>query len=310
MRPQLVNSTRPTVEIHPYVQGRLRALPRQEEAAGILLGSSDNGVTRITGFKRAAPNALRQAAAEAGPSLAGFYRLQTPRAPVLQPEEEELWRQTQPNGRSLFLLVKAVNGEAGEAAVWTREDDGPRIMETVSLSSANDRSAPAPPADGPAVLRVRLAQSPVPSRLFLVVMLVLTLGCAAYSFWPEKPSPSLSLDLQSRPGELVASWQESDTPDVDPESASLTVREAGKDQVIDLTRTYTPQGRLVVRPRTRDIVVTLTVRYPGSAPLVRSATYLGFLPKYSPSTSELNSLRKRNRELEEAITALRKHIVE
>ena len=129
LAPKQVNSTRGTVEIHPYVQGRLRALPRQDETAGILLGTSDNGVTHVTGFKRVTPSALRQAASDAGPALAGFYRLQTANSPALLPEEEELWRSAQPGGHS-----RRRPGVAGET--WFRR--GVQRVASASRVSAKD----------------------------------------------------------------------------------------------------------------------------------------------------------------------------
>jgi hypothetical protein len=71
-------------------------------------------------------------------------------------------------------------------------------------------------------------------------------------------------------------------PAVPPKSATLLIRDGKKEQSLDITRNYTPQGRIVLRPQSRDIVVTLTVKYPGAAPLSRSATYIGFTPRPNP----------------------------
>lgn len=297
---------RNSVEIHPYVQGKLRSIPRQEDTAGILLGTSANGVIRITGFKRVPPNALRQAADAAGPSLAGFYRLQTPNAPALQPEEEELWRQTQPQGRSLFLLLNAVNGSAEQATAWTRDADGTPAIETVSLAktpppertpapSPPPAPQPAPPPEPTLVasppitasLRIRVSRYIVDRSLqarrplavgalaFAATLAVLV----ALRSLPDPPPPSLSFDLQSRPGELVAVWDHRNAPAAALASATLTVREGKTESSIDLTRGFTPSGRAIVRPRASDIVITLTLQYPGEPPLARSATYIGFSPR-------------------------------
>jgi hypothetical protein len=278
MRPNPVNPTRGTVDIHPYVQGRLRALPRQDETGGILLGSSENGVTHITGFKRAAPNALRQAADAAGANLAGFYRLQTPNAPALQPEEEELWSQTQPSGRGLFLLLNAVNGTATEATALTRENNRPTASERVSLTNE------APPAPArPFITTVRNG-APILSRRTLLLsagVLVAALG-VWYLVRAVTPAPNILLDLQSRGAELAVLWEQKDAPATPPQSATLLIRDGKKEQSLDLTRNYTPQGRIVLRPQSRDIIVTLTVQYDGAAPLSRSATYIGFTPRYNP----------------------------
>jgi hypothetical protein len=299
---------RNSVEIHPYVQGKLRSIPRQEDTAGILIGTSANGVTRITGFKRVPPNALRQAADAAGPSLAGFYRLQSPNAPALQPEEEELWRQAQPQGRSLFLLLNAVNGSAEEATAWTRDGDGTPAIETVSLAKTpapppERTPAPAPPptpqstptpehspAANPAItasLRIRVSRYIVDRALharrpLAVGALAFTATLAALvtlRSLPDPPPPSLSLDLQSRSGELVVVWDHQNAPAATPSSATLTVREGKSESTVDLTRGFTASGRAVVRPRASDVVITLTLQYPGEPPLARSATYIGFSPR-------------------------------
>jgi hypothetical protein len=223
MQPNPVNPTRGTVDIHPYVQGRLRALPRQDETGGILLGSSENGVTHITGFKRAAPNALRQAADAAGANLAGFYRLQTPNAPALQPEEEELWRQTQPSGRSLFLLLNAVNGTATEATALTRENDRPTASETISLTNE------APSADfRPLIPNVRKVAPRLsrPTVLWLVGVLTVALG-AWYLIHALAPPPNILLDLQSRGPELTLLWEQKDARPFHPNrprSSSVTAK--------------------------------------------------------------------------------------
>ena len=319
-----VKPGRNTVEIHPYVQGKLRSIPRQEDTAGILLGTSENGVTRITGFKRVPPNALRQAADAAGPSLAGFYRLQTPNAPALQPEEEDLWRQAQPQGRSLFLLLNAVNGSAEQATAWTRDADGAPAIETVSLSrtpppapepaptppalAAPAPTPPAPPAPAPvsaptpvsppapaprytppitASLQIRISRYIVDrvlhsSRSLTVGAIAFAVTAAALIVLrpsPDPVSPSLSLDLQSRPGELVAVWDQRNAPAPAPASATLTIREGKVESTIDLTAGFTPSGRAIVRPRARDVIITLTLQYPGEPPLARSATYIGFTPR-------------------------------
>lgn len=308
--PKQVKSTRGTIEIHPYVQGRLRALPRHDESAGILLGTSENGVTRVTGFKRVTPSGLRQAAFDAGPALAGFYRLQTSNAPTLCPAEEELWRQIEPEGRSLFLLVKAVSGGV-EGTVLTREDSGPPAAERISLDGEfMERRRAVVPQD---VLRIRLSRPTVPRRIVLYTALGLVLATGFFLGWPSKPLPVLSLAVESRAGELTAIWEQKNAPDAQLQLATLSVMDGKDEQSMDLTRNYTPRGRITVRPRSRDVVFTLRVQYAGEPVLSRGATYLGFVPvpiagPTARPDAELSTLRKENKELREAIAALKKHI--
>ncbi|MBI2687989.1 MAG: hypothetical protein HYX27_16900 [Acidobacteria bacterium] len=333
MRLKQVNTSRRTVDIHPYVQNRLRTLPRQDLAAGILLGSSENGVTHVTGFKRVPPNALRQAADAAGPQLAGFYRLQTQESPALLPEEVELWRDTQQNGRGLFLLVNGTNGTAAQATAWTKEGNGEPAAETISLN--ND--PPLPPPELPYVPPVSAARFRIPWRAVIVSAFAIVAIAAAIQFWPivlTNPGPNLALDLQSRNGELIAAWEEK-TGSTEPlQSATITIKEGDKAQTIDLAPNYTPKGRIVLRPQSRDVIVTLNVQYANSEMVSRAATYIGFArtqpaeqfrtaqanvapptQQFAPSRSrnqqaqaaspadpspELIQLRKRNKELEEA----------
>ena len=303
MRPKTVNSTQTTVEIHPYVQGRLRAIPRQEESAGILLGSSENGVTHITGFKRVQPNALRQAAEAAGPAHAGFFRMQTPDAPELRASEIELCQQTQP----LFLLLNAVNGAANNALVCRPTTDGHGTSEALSLTAA-------PPPAAPHVSPVRAASPRLPwLALGLAVALAAAGAAYYYSARPVAPAPELALDVQSRSGELAAIWQQNGIAGQPLQSAALTIQDGERRQTMDLTPTFTTQGRVVLRPRTSTIIVTLNVQYTGGPRLTRSTTYVGFDPviaQPSQDTSlltEVVNLRRRNKELQDAVTAMRKH---
>ena len=303
MRPKAVNSTQNTVDIHPYVQGRLRAIPRQEESAGILLGSSENGVTHITGFKRVQPNALRQAADAAGPALAGFFRLQTPDAPTLRASEIELCRQTQP----LFLLLNAVNGAASDALVCRPTTDGRATTEELSLTT------PHKPAPVPAP-HVRTASGRLP-WLTLTLIAASAASGAYFYLHSTKPAPELALDVQSRSGELAATWQQTGIAAQPLQSAALTIQDGESEQTMDLTPNFTPQGRVVLRPRTSTIAVTLNVQYTGGPRLSRATTYVGFdpviaKPQPQPDTamrSEVANLRKRNKELLDAVTAMRKH---
>lgn len=314
MRPNPVISTRATVEIHPYVQARLRALSRQDETSGILLGSSSDGITRVTGFKRAAPAAMFQAACDAGPALAGFYRLQTPGAVSLRPDEEALLRRAQSTGRGLFLLVKAA-GDKVDAIAWTREPTGEAAIEQLSLDNPPTEPTPVRPS----VVRVRMAE-PVISRRLLSTGGIAVAAAAAATYWRLPPQPALglalSLSLLARDGELVAAWEQQNTPAARLELATLAIQEGASERTTDITSTYSPHGQVTLRPRASDLVVTLRVQYAGAAAVSRSATYLGFRQAAAPAATppsvqpdpELAALRKRNRELQDALAALRKHV--
>lgn len=279
MHPEKERSTGGTVEIHPYVQARLRALPRQQETAGILLGTLENDITRITGFKRVPAHTLRQAADAAGPALAGFYRLHTPDAPSLRPEEVELWRAA--SSHSLFLLIQPANrGAPVEAAVWTRRGNGEPVVETISLDgNRGQEPLRLPELIEPAVEVGPIPVRQVPWRAIALTAAALSAAAAVALFWPAaKPAPEISLDLQARPGELIAMWEQKGTPAEPPRSATLSIRDGANEQAIDLTRSFAPRGRLVLRPVSRDISVTLNVQYAGIAPVSGSATYVGFAP--------------------------------
>lgn len=308
------------MEIHPYVRGRLRALPRQDETTGILLGTSESGVTHVTGFKRVTPSGLRQAAFDAGPALAGFYRLQTTNAPTLLPEEEELWRQFQPEGRSVFLLVKAVSGGV-EATAWTRENNGPPAMEEVSLEGEfTERRKD----DSPPTRRQPASRPEGPWRVLSFALIALAAVLAGFLLRPDKPVPLLSLDLQSAGNELTAVWEQQGAPAEKLQFATMSILDGAKERTMDLTRSYTSRGRITVRPVSSDVIVTLRVQYAGIPLLSRSATYVGFVPPPPPApptvaepasspivqnnNDEIEALRKRNKELEDAVAALRKHV--
>ena len=300
MRPKAVNSTQNTVDIHPYVQGRLRAIPRQEESGGILLGSSENGVTHITGFKRVQPNALRQAADAAGPALAGFFRLQTPDAPTLRASEIELCRQTQP----LFLLLNAVNGAASDALVCRPTTAGRATSDALSLTTPQQ----VPPAPVPGV---RTASGRLPWLTLTLIAVIAASGGFYYSH-SARPAPQLTLDVQSRSGELAATWQQTGIAAQPLQSAALTIQDGESEQTMDLTPNFTPQGRVVLRPRNSTIAVTLNVQYTGGPRLTRSTTYVGFAPVIAQPPpqdtglrAEVANLRKRNKELLDAVTAMR-----
>ena len=97
--------------------------------------------------------------------------------------------------------------------------------------------------------------------------------------------------------------------------------------MIDLSRNYTSQGRITIRPASPDVIVTLRVQYANMPLLSRSATYVGFVPSpplvTPPPTpevaevpipapvapdAEIAALRGRNRELEKDVAALRKRM--
>jgi hypothetical protein len=139
---------------------------------------------------------------------------------------------------------------------------------------------------------------------------------------PSKPERALSLELQSNAGELIAVWDQQIAPEAQLKFATLSILDGAKEQNMDLTRNYTPHGRIITRPQSRDVVFTLRVQYAGEPPLSRAATYTGFVPVVpatraapppapAPSSvnAELDALRKRNKELEEAVAALKKHFL-
>lgn len=287
MRPENARSALGTVEIHPYVQARLRSLARQKETAGILLGTSENGTTVITGFKRVPPDSLRQAAGAAGPALAGFYRLHTPEAPTLRPEEEELWNESPSR---LYMLVKTAGEQGGAAGtVWLRDQSGAPVIDTISL----DDERPAAPRAMMPELPAETAPEPaeprepvrLPWRAIGVTAAVLFAGVGAYRFWPTKPAPVIAIDLQARGSELAATWEQKGEVRERLQSARLIFREGEKEQTIDLTRTFTPQGRVVLRPAAATLAVSLEVRYAGVPPVTGGATYIGFVPA-TPSAAE------------------------
>ena len=269
-----VNAVSLSLDIHPYVKGRLRALPRHEESCGILLGGTERDVIHITGFKRIPFNALRQAAEAAGPAFAGFYRLQTTTAPGLPPAEEETWRQTSgPNGCGLFLLINGISGTATEATAWTLGDDGALLVERISLRS-DAPLLPSTPAR-----RKTTPSAAIPKWVFGAVAATLAVVGGAWYYTASRPPLALAIDLQARDGELTALWEQSGTSRPSLQSATLVIREGNKEQTLDLTRSYTPKGRVVIRPSARDVVLTLNVQYAGATPLSRTAVYLGFVPK-------------------------------
>jgi hypothetical protein len=247
---------------------------------------------------------LRQAAQAAGPALAGFFRLQTPDAPALRASEIELCRQTQP----LFLLLNAVNGAASDALVCRPTTDGQATSEALSLM------APPTPVTTQ-VPRVRTASPRLP-WLAVGLILALALAGAAYYLRTVNPPPGLALDVQSRSGELAAIWQQSGILAQPLQSAALTIQDGESEQTMDLTPTFTAQGRAVLHPRTSTIIVTLNVQYAGGLRLSRSTTYVGFdpviaqpqpQPQDTGLRAEVVNLRRRNKELLDAVTAMRKH---
>ena len=283
------------LDIHPYVKGRLRLQRRQDEAGGVLLGTSDGSTVHITGFKRLAGSTLRQAAEAAGPELIGFYRIQTPGMTSLHPEEEQLWRQVLPHGCSVFLFIQVVEGTGTAAQVWMRDGDGPVTRERISLVQedplpVNASAMPAPPAHPVAgeapPLRIKL---PAPPKWVLsAAAVLLTLVASAWCYQeikPGAPPPVLSLDLQALDSELSATWAQSSVPPEQLQSASLLVSEDGKEKAFDLTRRYSPNGHLLLRPTGRDVIVTLNVQYRGAAPISNTAIYVGFRPRRTTPTS-------------------------
>lgn len=335
MHPNLVNSTRSVIVIHPYVQARLRVLSRREEPAGILLGTVSADAIHITGFKRAPAHALSQAASAAGSSLVGFYRLFSAQAPAPTAEEELLLAAANAEHSALWLLIHSTSGLAHEAIAWIREPNGAITTESVPLDTAPPPpvfEAPLLPAPPPAI---EPSVPPVPpppssSRWAFVSVALLTAAIVSavlygLQFLPLHPEPvltppTLTLDLRSRGSELAASWDLGPTP-MRPQSAYLIVREGKRERVTDLTASFTRQGSIVVSPATPDVVVTLQINFADAPSLSRSATYLGFAPPppvkppEPPPTAmhpdaEVEMLRRRNKELEDANAALRRHLRE
>jgi hypothetical protein len=278
---EAVRSVARDLDIHPYVKGRLRLQRRQDDSVGILLGTAEGAAVNITGFKRLAGSTLRQAADAAGPELIGFYRVQAPGMTTLQPEEEQLWRQSLPQGRSVFLLIQVLDGIGTAAQVWTREDDGPLTQEKISLlDEATPPAAAAQPA-AVAVQRLRIKFPTPPKWVPAATAVLFTLVASAWCYQeikPAAPPPALALELQARDSEITAIWEQSSVPAEQLQSASLLVTEDGKEKTIDLTRRYSPKGRLILRPTGRDVILTLNVQYRGVAPLSNTAIYVGFRP--------------------------------
>ena len=270
------------LDIHPYVKGRLRLQRRQDETGGVLLGTAEGASVQITGFKRLAGSTLRQAADAAGPGLVGFYRVQAPGMTTLQPEEEQLWRQILPHGRSVFLLIQVVDGIGTAAQVWTREGDGPTTKEKVSLLQEETPATMAAQPTTASVPRLRIKFPTPPKWVPACAAVLLTLVASAWCYQeikPAGPPPALTLELQARDSELTAIWEQSSVPAEQLQSASLLVTEDGKEKTIDLTRRYSPKGRLILRPTGRDVILTLNVQYRGAAPLSNTAIYVGFRPR-------------------------------
>jgi hypothetical protein len=131
----------------------------------------------------------------------------------------------------------------------------------------------------------------------------------------------LELFAESNERELGLRWKAT-SPSKEPvHLALLTVREGYYERTIDLTTQFSPEGRITVRPQEPDVSVTLRIHRKGERPLTRTITYLGFEPDLalpsapppvtyntsSADSSEFSRLRARNRELEDAIAALRRH---
>jgi hypothetical protein len=111
-----------------------------------------------------------------------------------------------------------------------------------------------------------------------VTAAVLFAGVGAYRFWPTKPAPVIAIDLQARGSELAATWDQKGEVRERLQSARLIFRDGEKEQTIDLTRNFTPQGRVVLRPTAANLAVSLDVRYSGLSPVTGGATYIGFVP--------------------------------
>ena len=285
------------LDIHPYVKGRLRLQRRQDETGGVLLGTAEGAAVQVTGFKRLAGSTLRQAADATGPGLVGFYRVQTPGMTTLQPEEEQLWRQILPHGRSVFLLIQVVDGIGTAAYVWTRDGDGPTTKEKVSLLQEDlPPAAVAQPATV-AVPRLQIKFPTPPKWVPATAAVLLTLVASAWCYQeikPAGPPPTLTLELQARDSELTAIWEQSSVPAEQLQSASLLVTEDGKEKTIDLTRRYSPKGRLILRPTGSDVILTLNVQYRGAAPLSNTAIYVGFRPNRAiPRAVAVDPAKKR-----------------
>lgn len=283
------------IDIHPYVKGRLRLQRRQDETGGVLLGTADGPAVQVTGFKRLAGSTLRQAAEAAGTGLVGFYRVQTPGMTTLQPEEEQLWRQTLPYGCSVFLLIQVADGIGTAAQVWIRDGEGPLAQARISLLQEDVPVAIDAQPAAVAMPRLRLKFPTPPKWMPTAAAVLLTLVASAWCYQeitPAVPPPTLALELQARDYELAATWEQSSVPADQLQSASLLVSEDGKEKTIDLTRRYSPKGRLVLRPVGRDVILTLNVQYRGAPPISNTAIYVGFRPgRPAPRAVDLTKRR-------------------
>jgi hypothetical protein len=203
---------------------------------------------------------------------------------------------------NVFLLGNAEDGGV-EATAWKQPGNGEPATEVISLDSRPPEHWETP------VLRIRMNTSAPPRAVLVLAAGVLAV--AAWRVWPmpERQGPDLALELKSRADELTALWTERGGGDRAVKSATLVLEDWTKGQTMDLTRNFPPRGQVTLRPKGRDVVVTLTVEYKDGLRVSRGATYSGFPSNTAaPTEAELKLLHKQNQQLREALDELKKHV--
>lgn len=168
-----------------------------------------------------------------------------------------------PASSGLHIAIAPVTVTRATALIWT--GDGP----TPTSLTFRSETHPAPKRTPPPEKKQIYNWWPV-----LTATLCLLL---AASFWPvsasveEDPLPRVTLNLQSTKGALRLHWQESGPRQASAlQSATVTVNQ----ETIDLFDHYQANGELTLRPKSKQLVVTLRVRRANRPLLQQTITYI------------------------------------
>ena len=243
-------ATLPAIAVAPEVQSRLCQLAFQTFTA-----KPGEGETRTGSLLgRCGPN---------GPEITGFSDAIEPYAVGQWSLHRRLPKRSPAPG--LHIAVAPITATRASALIWTGEDPVPTALTFRSETPKIPKRTPPPEA----------IQMQAPNWWPILTATLLLLLAA--SFWPVSasvevaPLPRLTLNVQSIRGAVRLQWLESaSAQDEHLQSATLTVNQ----ETLDLRDHYQSDGELILRPNSRQLILTLKVRRANQPLLQQTITYV------------------------------------
>lgn len=271
---------------------------------GVLTGAVTPDGVEVSGFSETGENT---------PDIVGFWRI------------ERRLSQSLPADRfGVCAVIAPGTVQMANALIWQRDSQGidsavsrltfrvetrvpkklvPRQEFAVSAESEIVRQSKVASPKAAPVPVVAEAGKAISWQSVLLTVAILSLGAGAQ--WIRTPvasaaPPSLAMEVHGADRDLRIRWREVGATGY-LESVTMVLRSGSDERVINLSARYTEEGELVVPARGRDVIVSLFVRRQGQPETIGTVTFVEPLPASPAGGSELERLRRRNKQLEAAL---------